>query len=166
MTQAQYEQKIFWRMFEKRLNELGNPFHICCEMGGETKYFASVNKNNARVSLGLTIDFLFKEEHVKINIYIENNIPLFERLYSQKEEIEKELQFTPKWILSGTKNPNTRRIISTFPIKIGNPYDYGIVIDKVIPYIVRYQEVFKKRIPNLFDFDTSKTSVFNEWLNK
>ena len=159
MTPAQHEQRIFWSIFEKKLQEIGNPFSICYEFAGKTKYFASVDKKNAMVSIGLTIDFLYIAKIVKINIYIENDLQLFNELFVQKEQIEKELGFAPKWILNGVKNPNTRRIISTFPVIIGNPNNYEMVINKVIPYVIQYKNVFIKRIPNLFDFKANTIST-------
>ena len=152
MTNAKYEQKVFWGIFENKLIENGEPFSISYEMGGEVKHFAAINKSSPRVSLGLTVDFLYREKIVKINIYIENDIRIFDYIYSHKEQIEKELEFAPQWILEGTRNPNTRRVISTFPVRIGDPNDYERVIDKILPYIVRYKKVFEKYIPNLCDY--------------
>ena len=120
-------------------------------MNGEIKYFGAVNKSSPRCSLGLTVDFLYREKIVKINIYIENNVELFNLVHDKKEIIEQELGFKPQWIYSGTKNPNTRRVISTFPVIIGNSLDYERVIEKIIPYIIQYKKVFEKYIPNLFD---------------
>lgn len=151
LTPAQYEQKRFWNIFEKKLSECGNPFTICYEINGAVKYFASVNKKSPRVGLGLTIDFLCRYKMVKINIYIENDVELFNCLLANKEKIESELGFSPKWIYSGERNPNTRRVISTSPVIIGNPLDYERVIEKVIPIIIQYKMVFEKYIPNLCD---------------
>ena len=152
LTPAQYEQKLFWGIFEKKLVNMNNPFTISYEINDEIKYFASVNKRNARVNLGLTIDFLCKEKIVKINIYLENDIETFNYLHLHKEKIESELGFKPQWIYSGVKNPNTRRIINTFPIVIGNPLDYERVIEKIIPYVIQYKKVFEKYIPKLCDY--------------
>lgn len=151
-SSAPEERKIFWRIFEKELTKHGNPFDICYEMNGDIKHYASVNKQNPFVNLGLTIDFLYRDEMVKINIYIQNDVELFNYLHFNREKIEQELGFEPKWIYSGEKNPNTRRVISTFPVIIGNPLDYERVIDKIIPYIIQYKKVFEKYIPNLCDY--------------
>ena len=75
---------------------------------------------------------------------------MFNSIYRYKSVIEEKLGFAPQWILSGVKNPNTRRIITTFPIKIGNHENYAEVIRKLIPYVIKYQQVFKNFIPNLF----------------
>lgn len=152
MTKAKHEQKIFWSIFESKLIENGEPFSISYEMGGEIKHFAAINKSTPRVSLGLTVDFLYREKIVKINIYIENDVRLFNYVYSHKECIEEELEFAPQWILESPRNPNTRRAISTFPVIIGDTNDYERVIDEILPYIMQYKRVFEKYIPNLCDF--------------
>lgn len=151
-SSAPEERKIFWRIFERKLAELGNPFDICYEMNGDIKYYGSVNKLRPLVDLGLTVDFLYLQEKVKINIYIRDDVKLFNHLFSNKEIIENKLEFKPQWIMSGEKNPNTRRIISTFPITIGNPLDYEHVIEKIIPTIIQYKKVFEKYIANLCDY--------------
>ena len=151
-TPASEERKIFWRIFENHLSKLNNPFDICYELNGDIKYYASVNKFTPLVNLGLTVDFLYKEKRVKINIYIREDVELFNYLFSNKEKIEEELEFKPQWIFFGEKNPNTRRVISTFPVIIGNPIDYERIIEKIIPYVIRYKKVFEKYIPNLCDY--------------
>ena len=149
---AQHEQKVFWHLFENKLFELGYPFNINYDMNGEIKYYASVNKRKNLVHLGLTIDFLCRDRIVKINIYIEDDVELFDLLYKNTEKIENDLGFKPQWICSGVKNPNTRRVINTFPITIGNHLDYERVIQKIIPFIIQYKKVFEKYIPNLCDY--------------
>lgn len=152
MTTAQFEQKRFWKAFEAILMENGEPFSINYEMSGEVKFFASVNKKRARSPIMVSIDFLSREEIVKLNLYIENDVRLFNYIYSKKEQIESELGFKPEWILSGTRNPNTRRVIKTFPVRIGDTESYECVIEKMLPCIVKYISVFKKYVPNLFDY--------------
>jgi len=152
MTNAQYEQKIFWNKFENKLIEIGEPISICYEHTGTTRNFGCVNKRSARVPLGLVIEFLYREEAIKLNIYIENDVRLFDYLYSMKEQIEEALGFKPQWILSGKRNPNTRRVINIFPVVIGDSDDYDRVIDKMLPYVAQYKRVFEKYIPNLCDF--------------
>ena len=149
---APEERKIFWRLFDKRLAELGNPFDIVYELNGDIKYYGAVNKRSPLVSLGLTVDFLYRDQIVKLNIYIQDDVELFNYLHRNKEKIEQELGFKPQWIYSGEKNPDTRRVISTFSVAIGNPLDYQRVIDRIIPYIIQYKKVFIKYIPDLCDY--------------
>ena len=149
---APEERIIFWKIFEKMLSDMGNPFFICYGMNGKTTHYASVNKYRSFVNLGLTVDFLYRDEIVKINIYIQNNVELFNHLYMNREEIEQKLGFKPQWIYFGEKNPNTRRVISTFPVVVGNPLDYQCVVDKIIPYVIQYKKVFEKYIHNLCEY--------------
>lgn len=151
-SSAPEERKIFWSIFEKKLVDIGNPFYICHGMNGETTHYASVNKYRSFVNLGLTVDFLYRDEKVRINIYIQNDVDLFNYLHLNRGKIEQELNFKPQWIYSGEKNPNTRRVISTFPIAVGNPLDYERVIEKIIPIITQYKKVFTKYIPMLCDY--------------
>ncbi len=151
-TPTSEERRIFWHIFERKLAELGNPFDICYEMYGDIKYYGSVNKFRPLVNLGLTVDFLYREKKVKINIYIRDDVELFDYLFYNKEKIESELGFNPQWIFCGEKNPNTRRVINTFSVTIGNPLDYERVINKTISYVIRYKNVFEKYIPNLCDY--------------
>ena len=152
MTNAQNEQIKFWSIFDNKLIENGEPFTICYEHTGTTRFFGTVNKKRARTSLAIVVEFLYRYSVVKLNIYIENDVRLFDYLHSKRTQIEEELGFKPEWIFSGSKNPNTRRIINEFPVKIGDPDDYDRVIDKMLPYIMQYKKVFEKYIPNLCDF--------------
>ena len=152
MTNAQQEQTIFWSKFEDKLIENGEPFEIIHEKNGEVTFYGAVNKEKAWVSLGLIVEFLYSKKIVKINIYIQNDVRLFDYLYFKKDQIEEELGFKPQWILNGKKNHNTRRIINEFPVNIGDEDDYDRVIDEVLPYIAQYKMVFEKYIPNLFDY--------------
>ena len=102
-SSAPVERRLFWKEFEKKLSELGNPFDICYEVSGDVKYYASVNKTSPLVNLGLTIDCLYRESKVKINIYIRDDVDLFEYIHSNKEKIEGELGFTPQWIYYGER---------------------------------------------------------------
>ncbi len=151
-SSAPEERKVFWRIFERKLEELGNPFDICYELNGDIKYYGSINKFSPLVNLGLTVDFLYRQEIIKINIYIRDDIELSNYLLFNKERIESELGFKPQWILSGEKNPNTRRVINTFPVTIGESSDYERVIEKIIPYVIQYKKVFERYIPNLCDY--------------
>ena len=68
MTAAQYEQKIFWNIFDEELKSKGNPFSICYIHNNDIKYYASVNQKRALVNTGLTIDFLYSYGIVKFGI--------------------------------------------------------------------------------------------------
>ena len=152
MTNAQQEQTRFWKIFDNKLVENGEPFELIHEKSGEVTYWANVNKKNSFVSLCLNIEFKYQKEKVRVGIYICDNLYLFQRLLKYRENIEAELGFKPQWVLDGVKNPNTRRIINEFPVAIFDEEDYDRVIDEILPYVAQYKKVFEKYIPNLCDY--------------
>ena len=152
MTNAQYEQTRFWKIFDNKLVENGEPFELIHEKSGEVTYWGNVNKRHSFVSLCLNIEFKYREEKVRVGIYVRDDLYLFQRLLWHREAIEEELGFKPEWVLAGKQNPNTRRVINEFPIELGNDVDYDRVIDEILPYVAKYKKVFEKYIPNLCDF--------------
>ena len=152
MTNAQHEQTKFWEIFDNKLIENGEPFELIHKKSGEVTYWANVNKRHSFVSLCLNIEFKYREEKVRVGIYIRDDLYLFHRLLKCRESIEAELGFKPEWVFEGKQNPNTRRVINEFPITLFDTQDYDRVIDEVLPYVAQYKKVFEKYIPNLCDF--------------
>ena len=152
MTNAQYEQTKFWEIFDNKLIENGEPFELIHEKSGEVTYWANVNKKHSFVSLCLNIEFKYREQKVRVGIYIRDDLYLFQCLLRYRENIERELGFKPEWVFEGKLNPNTRRIMNEFPVTLFDAEDYDRVIDEILPYIVKYKTTFEKYIPKLCDF--------------
>ena len=152
MTNAQYEQTKFWEIFDNKLIENGEPFELIHEKSGEVTHWANVNKKHSFVSLCLNIEFKYREQKVRVGIYIRDDLYLFQCLLRYRENIERELGFKPEWGFEGKKNPNTRRIMNEFPVTLFDEEDYDRVIDEILPYIVKYKTTFEKYIPKLCDF--------------
>ena len=134
------EQKKFWRVFDEKLIENGEPFSILHEKAGEVTYWAVVNKKHSFVDNTLSIDFLAREQKLRINIYVRNDLALFGVFEGHKQEIETIVGAKLEW-LNGTTNPNTRRIAYIIPIKTGYYSNYEEDIDKVLPIIVKMKKV-------------------------
>lgn len=148
MTNAEQERKIFWEMFENELNNQGNPFHIAYR-----HQYATINRRSSTSDNCVSMDFLVQKHFLRLGVYMRDNIPAFEYLYANKASIESELGFEPTWVLKGASNPNTRRIEICFPFSSYNRSDYQRVIEKAIPYAVKFIKVIPKYSPEcLFDF--------------
>ena len=146
------EQKKFWRIFDEKLIENGEPFSILHEMAGNVTYWAVVNKKHSFVDNCLSIDFLVREKKIRINIYVRDNLLLFRVLENCREEIESMISVPVKWV-KGTKNINTRRIIYEVPVNVGNFSNYDEVIDDILPVIVEMKKVCDTYAKNqFFDF--------------
>ena len=134
------EQKKFWRVFDEKLIENGEPFSILHEKAGEVTYWAVVNKKHSFVDNALSIDLLVSEQKLRINIYVRNDLALFNIFERNRKDIEAMMCVPLKWI-EGTRNENTRRIAYIVPIKTGYYSSYDEVIDKVLPVVDKMKKV-------------------------
>lgn len=143
------EQKKFWKTFDEKLIENGEPFSILYEKGGEVTYWAVVNKNQSFVDNALSIDFLVREQKLRINIYIRNDLNLFSIFERNRNDIESMVGVPLKWI-EGTKNKNTRRIAYEIPINIGYYSNYNEDIDEILPVVNKMKKVCEVYAKNIF----------------
>ncbi len=146
------EQRKFWGTFDEKLIENGEPFSILHEKGGEVTYWAVVNKNQSFADNALSIDFLVREQKLRINIYVRTDLALFSIFESNKKEIETIVGVPLKWIV-GTKNKNTRRIAYEIPVNTGYYSNYNETIDKALPIVDKMKKVCELYAKNeFFDF--------------
>ena len=146
------EQKKFWKIFDEKLIENGEPFSILHEKGGEVTYWAVINKNHSFVDNALSIDFLVREQKLRINIYVRTYLSLFSVFEKNKQNIEKTISVPLKWIV-GTRNKNTRRIAYEIPVHTGFYANYDEIIDRILPVIVEMKKVCDTYAKNeFFDF--------------
>ncbi len=146
------EQRKFWGIFDEKLIENGEPFSILYEKGGEVTYWAVVNKKQSFVDNALSIDFLVREQKLRINIYVRTDLTLFSIFERNRKDIETMVGMSLKW-LEGTRNKNTRRIAYEIPVKTGDYSNYDEVIDKALPVVDKMKkvcEVYARN--NFFDF--------------
>ena len=144
---AEEARKKFWNTLRETLKEMDEPFFFT-----ENKQWAIINKQTSNYHEPcVALDFLWRDEFLRINVYIENDIPLYNKLKTRKDEIESELGFKCLWkennfFTNGGKKKfngeNTRRIEIDIPFDNGalNFKDLAI---KAIPIIERYVEVFR-----------------------
>lgn len=143
------EQRKFWKAFEEKLIENGEPFSILYEKCGEVTYWAVVNKKQSFVNNVLSIDFLVREQKLRINIYVRTDLALFSIFERNKKEIETMVGIPLKWI-EGTRNKNTRRIAYEIPVKTGDYSNYDEVIDKALPVVDKMKKVCEMYARNIF----------------
>ena len=141
MTNAKREREIFWTLFEEILTENGNPFSIAPK-----EQWAVINRNNSNWAKPcLLIDFLVRKRLIRINVFIYDDLSLYKRLETKKEEIKNALEFQVDWGI-GLKGYNTKRIKMELDFILGNREDYRRVIQKALPIVMNFIEVFKRDI--------------------
>ena len=146
------EQRKFWKTFDEKLIENGEPFSILYEKGGEVTYWAVVNKKQSFVDNALSIDFLVRDQKLRINIYVRTDLALFSVFERNRKDIETMVGEPLKWI-EGIRNKNTRRIAYEIPVNTGYYSNYDEVIDKILPVVDKMKKVCEMYAEHdFFDF--------------
>jgi hypothetical protein len=146
------EQRKFWKTFDEKLIENGEPFSILHEKGGEVTYWAVVNKKNSFVDNALSIEFVVSKQTLRINIYVRTDLALFSILERNKKDIDAIVGVPLKWA-EGTRNKNTRRIAYEIPVNTGYYSNYAETIDKALPIVDKMKKVCEIYAKNaFFDF--------------
>lgn len=141
---AEEARKKFWNTLRETLKEMGEPFFFT-----ENRQWAIINKQTSNYHEPcVALDFLWRDEFLRINVYIENDIPLYNKLKTREEEIESELGFKCLWkendrfTHGGGRGENTRRIEKD--IRFDNEaLNFKALAIEAIPIIERYVEVFR-----------------------
>ena len=134
------EQRKFWKIFDEKLIENGEPFSILHEKSGEITYYGVINKVHSFVDNALSVDFLVREQKVRLNIYVRDDLALCNVLEKHRTEIESAVSVPLHWI-KGIKNLNTRRIAYFVPVKVGDDSQYDEVIDDILPIIIEMKKI-------------------------
>ena len=141
---AEEARRKFWSTLRVAVKEQGDLFFFT-----EEKQWAIINKESSNYHEPcVALDFLWRDEILRINVYIENNISLYKALKARREVIESALGFKCFWkendsnTHSGGKGANTRRIEVDIPFN-NKMLDFKALAKKAIPIIERYIEVFR-----------------------
>ena len=141
MSNAEYERKIFWDMYNEVLIDHGEPFFISSK-----KQWAIINKNSpAWNEPVIAMDFLVQKRVLRINVFLLDDEHLFNKLAAMRKEIEETMGFTAEWV-HGEKGENTYRIKTELDFIPNNHDDYYRVIEESLPIVVKYINTFKPYI--------------------
>lgn len=135
---AQEERNLFWHYFDKYLEDQGNPFYVTHTKGGINQAAGNINNSSPMAMQTICCEFKYLEQVVLVQFYINHNVPLYDKLYSLKDQIEKKLGFKVEWVDSGKKSTSVRRIQKVLPVKNGLYY----TVIEAFPYILKFIEVF------------------------
>lgn len=93
----------------------------------------------------ISITLVSKSNSIGIEIYINNNKELFDKLYDSSVEIQEELGFNMNW--QRLDNKKASRIIYYIKCLGFNKHEnYNKLINEVIDKIIKIRDIFKKRI--------------------
>ena len=139
---AQQAQDNFWSFFDDYLQKQGNPFTICHVKGGKNQNAGNINTDNPMAIKTICCEFKYMEQVVLVQVYLKDNVRLYDYLYSKKNQLEEDLGFSLEWINRGKRSLNVRRMQRTFYIEDFS--SYASLIQEVFPYILSFIRVFSK----------------------
>lgn len=138
MNKSQSERLVFWTRFNEVIIERGRPFNV---RKASTDHWYDVAIGTSAAHLGITL--VNKENCIGIELYISDDKSIFDRLYAEKDVIEKELGLTLDWQrLDGKK---ASRIVYRIPgLDFDDHSNYDTLMNEAIDKIIAFSKVFKK----------------------
>ncbi len=152
MTNAEAVRKEFWKTFDKMLIEEGLSVKLTHEMAGKPTHWANVNKYHAFNNNAVDISLVQRQNVIRIGFYIDDRNSRIGRLIlANKQKIDEKISFPLHWE-SGTRNPNTLRVVTYVPFDfLRNSYREVVqeCLPKLYEFIILAYEYGKKEF---FDF--------------
>ena len=140
LTKAQAERLNFWNKFNEILIAKNKPFNV---RKATTDHWYNIALGTSEANISITL--VNKINSIGIEIYIDENKEIFDKLYKLSDEIEKDLGFKMDWQRLDDKKAS-RIIYYILGLDFNNHKNYNELIDEVIDKAVKIRTVFKKYI--------------------
>lgn len=136
MNKSQAERLYFWTEMNKIIVERGRPFNV---RKATTDHWYSIAIGSSEASI--VINLVNKYNNIAIEIYINNNKELYDKLYSYKEEIEEKLGFSLEWLRLDNKKAS--RILTYIDgLDFNNRNNYPQLINESINTVIKMRDIF------------------------
>ena len=140
LSKAQAERLNFWNKFNEIVASRNKPFNL---RKATTDHWYDVALGTSEAHISITL--VNKTNSIGIEVYINDNKELFDRLYSESEAIQNELDFSMDW--QRLDNKKASRIIYYMGgLDFDNHENYDELINEVIDKVVITKDTFKKYI--------------------
>ena len=141
MRKSQSERLEFWKLFNEHITNRGTPFTVHSPTKNHW-YDIAIGTSAAQIRVNL----VNKESYVGVELYINSNKALFDKLYDDRDEIEKQqLGFKMDWQRLDTAKAS-RIIYRINGLNFDDHSNYDSLIDETIDKIVKIKSVFKDRV--------------------
>lgn len=138
LNKRESERLIFWEQFNNVLIERNKPFNMR-KATTDHWYDFSVGSSKAHI----TITLVNKEKRIGVEIYIDNDKNLFDYLYENKAEIEKNLGFKMEWNrLDNKKASRIKYYING--LNFDDHSNYEELMNQSIDVAIKLRDAFKK----------------------
>ena len=136
-SKSQSERIEFWSRFNEILTERGKPFNAR-KATTDNWYDVAIGTCGVHVSLTL----VNRDKFVGCELHISDDKELFDKLFSQKTEIEEKLGFEPEWQrLEGKKA--SRILYKIKGLDFNDHSNYDSLMNEMIDKAILFSKVFK-----------------------
>jgi hypothetical protein len=140
MNKSQSERVEFWTLFNDHAAERGKPFNI---HKATTDHWYNIAIGTSQVCISVTL--VNKDSYIGVELYIADNKALFDKLYEERDTIQKELRFELDW--QRLDNSKASRILHKINgLNFDDHSNYDKLIEEAIDKVIAMREVFKKRL--------------------
>ena len=140
MNKSQSERLVFWTGFNDVVAQRGKPFNI---RKASTDHWYDVAIGTSEAHIG--INLVNKESSVVVELYINKNKEMFDKLYENKDEIESALGFYMDWQrLNGKKASRIKHTIKG--LNFDDHSNYPELMNEIIDKVIIMRKVFSKNI--------------------
>ena len=138
LNKSQSERLEFWNKFNEVVEQNGKPFNIR-KATTDHWYDVALGTSEAHISINL----VNKSSYVVIDVYINNNKELFDKLMDKKDIIESELGFKLVW--DRLDNGKASRIKYRIKgLNFDDHSNYEELMKEIIDKVIIMRSVFKK----------------------
>lgn len=140
LSKTQSERLNFWNIFNEALISRNKPFNVR-KATTDNWYDVALGTSEAHISITL----VNKTNSIGIQVYINDNKKLFDKLFLESEEIENKLGFNMDW--QRLDNIKASRIIYYIDgLDFDNHDNYDKLINEVIDRVITIKETFRNHI--------------------
>lgn len=140
LTKSESECLYFWELFNQTVVSRGKPFNPQKPSKDHWRNIA-VGTSLAHVAINL----INKNNYIIVELYIDNNKELFDKLFEQKENIESELGLKLEWDRLNTKKASRIKYYID-GLDFDDHGNYESLMNQSIDTIVMMRNTFKKYI--------------------
>lgn len=140
LSKSQAERLTFWNRFNEVLILKNKPFNV---RKATTDHYYDVALGTSEAHISITL--VNKINSIGIEVYINDNKEMFDKLYSGAEAIHDELGFTLEW--QRLDNKKAARIIYYISgLDFNNHENYDELIYEVIDKVIVIRDSFRDRL--------------------
>lgn len=140
LNKSQSERVEFWNQFNDVLIEKGKPFNVR-KATTDHWYDVAIGTSDAHIAINL----VNKESNIVVELYINDNKDLFDKLLENKNKIEEELGFKLDW--QRLDNRSASRIKYYIRgLNFDDHSNYDSLMEQTINIAVKMRDIFKKYI--------------------